>query len=117
MHSDNGCQDVRRKGSIVHIQPSYPSFQVYPPPQLSGHSLNTHGHHATVGWNEWFVSACHECLIYPQVSGKGLVQNDTQAHQTRSQAAYSQALHMQVELLDTAGQIGIVGEEVGAEVG
>ena len=63
------------------------------------------------------VSACHESWIYHQVSGKALMQNDTQACQTQSQAAYPQALCMQVECLDTAGQIGIVGEEVGAEVG
>ena len=105
------------KGSIVCDQPSYPSFQVYPPPQLSGHSLGAHGHHATVDWNELSVSACHECLIYHWVSGKVLVQNDTQAHQTQSQAAYSQGLHKQVEHLGAAGQIGSVGEEVVAEVG
>ena len=63
------------------------------------------------------VSACHESWIYQQVSGKALMQNDRQACQTQSQAAYPQALCMQVECLDTAGQIGIVGEEVGAEVG
>ena len=63
MHNNNGCQDVRRKGSIVHSQPSYPSFQDYLPPQLSGWSLNTHGHHATVDWNSSSVSICHESLI------------------------------------------------------
>ena len=117
MHNDNGCRDVRRKGSIVHVQPSYPSFQVYPPPQLPGCSLDTHGHHTTVGWNRSSVSAYHESLIYHQMSGKAPAQNDTQACQTQSQGAYPQALHMQVERLDTAGQIGIVREEVGAEVG
>ena len=112
MHNDNGCQDVRRKGSIVHIQPSYPLFQVYPPPQLSGCSLDAHGHHATADWNGSSVSACHGSLIYHQVSGKVLMQNDTQACQTQSQGAYPQAFHMQVEHLDTAGQIGIVRGEV-----